>query len=353
VVLQEKVFEHGKIIAERRGEGDIVELLGLSVRWPVIAAPMAGGPSTVALCAAVSEAGGLGFLAAGYKTTQAMVDEIAGVRALTTAPFGVNLFVPGQPALDRGVIDEYLAGLRDEADRFQVALDARWDDDSWPEKLEALASLGVPLVSFTFGCPDAAEVDGLHRAGSAVIVSVTSPEEATVAAEAGADAIGAQGIEAGHRLSRLVPAIRDRVDLPVIAAGGLMTGLDVARVIDSGAIAGQLGTAFLRSPESGAHDIYKAALADPAYDGTAITRAFSGRRARGVVNRFMLAHPDAPAATYPEINNATRALRAEAVRRGDPGSINLWAGEGYALASDRPAAEILARLGAEYERAVG
>jgi nitronate monooxygenase len=327
---------------------------------------MAGGPSTPALCAAVSNAGGLGFLAAGYKSAQSVVDEVTAVRTLTGAPFGVNVFVPGQPAVDDGAVNDYLATLKDEADRFGVPLAARWDDDAWSDKLEALGGLGVPMVSFTFGCPSAAVVKRLHRAGSVVVVSVTTPEEAVLARSAGADALGAQGIEAGGhqatfsddvplksglRLSQLLPALKRQVDLPVIAAGGLMGGADVARVIASGAAAAQLGTAFLRTPESGANDIYKSALADPAYDGTTITRAFSGRRARGLVNRFIQAHPDAPASTYPEVNNATRALRAEAARRGDPQSINLWAGEGYTFAADQPAAQIVARIGAEYEAA--
>jgi nitronate monooxygenase len=343
-----------------------VELLSLSVRWPIIAAPMAGGPSTPTLCTAVSDAGGLGFLAAGYKSAGAMTDEIHAVRTRTEAPFGVNLFVPGGPAEDEGVISDYLATLAEEAERFGAPLVASWDDDHWSEKLEALVHLAVPMVSFTFGCPGPEVVDALHRVGTVVVVSVTTPEEAQAAAAAGADGVGAQGIEAGghqatfsddlplesgYRLTQLVPAIRRRVDLPVIAAGGLMSGADIARAIASGAVAAQLGTAFLRSPESGAHDIYKSALADPSYDGTAITRAFSGRRARGLVNRFMRAHPHAPASTYPEVNNATRPLRAEAVRRGDPGSINLWAGEGFTLTTDQPAAQIVTRLGGEYEAA--
>ena len=139
----------------------------------------------------------------------------------------------------------------------------------------------------------------------------------------------------------------------MVAAGGLMTGADVAAVVRAGAVAAQLGTAFLLCPESGASAAHQAALADPSFSGTAITRAFSGRRARGLVNDFMRAHPDAPSA-YPEINNATRALRRQAVARGDPQAINLWAGQGFRLAQARPAAEIMATIGSEFEdRAAG
>jgi nitronate monooxygenase len=323
---------------------------------------MAGGPSTPALAAAVSDAGGLGFLAAGYRTAEAMGDDIARLRKLTTAPFGVNVFVPQAAEVDEAAVAAYLAGLRPEADEFGVDLVPSWDDDGWQDKLDRLVSKPVPVVSFTFGCPEASVVAQLQRAGSRVVITVTTPEEARLAADVGANAVAAQGIEAGGhqgtfsddlpleagvRLADLVPAVGEVVDVPIIGAGGLTTGADVARVVRCGAIAAQVGTALLRSHESGALALHKAALADRQFQGTAVTRAFSGRRARGLNNRFMGAHPDAPSA-YPQINNATRALRREATRRGDPHAVNLWAGEGYALAEDRPAAAIITRIGREF-----
>jgi nitronate monooxygenase len=218
-------------------------------------------------------------------------------------------------------------------------------------------------VSFTFGCPAPEIVSRLHEVGSQVVVTVTTPAEASMAADAGADAVAAQGIEAGgHQgtflddtapdagwgLLALVTAIRHQVQVPVIAAGGLMTGADVAAVVRAGAAAAQLGTALLRCPESGASEVHKSALTDPTFGETQITRAFSGRRARGLVNDFMRAHPDAPSA-YPHINNATRALRRQSVARGDPHGTNLWAGQGFRLAQDRPAAEVVAAIGSEFE----
>jgi nitronate monooxygenase len=340
-----------------------MELLGLTVRWPVIGAPMAGGPSTPALAAAVSGAGGLGFLAAGYRTPQALSREIAELRELTAAPFGVNVFVPQDPAVDDRALSAYLTSLRTDAEAFDVDLVPSWNDDDWADKVALLESEGVPLVSFTFGCPPAPVVARLHDAGSRVVVTVTTPAEALLASAAGVDALCAQGIEAGGHQSTfsddvapdtgwgllaLLTAIRHEVGLPVIASGGLMTGSDVAAVVRAGAVAGQLGTALVRSTESGAHGIHKAALADPAFEGTAITRAFSGRRARGLVNRFMRAHPDAPSA-YPQINSATAALRRAAVIRGDPHALNLWAGQGYRLAEARPAGEIVTRIGTEFD----
>jgi nitronate monooxygenase len=173
-----------------------------------------------------------------------------------------------------------------------------------------------PAVSFMFGCPRAEVIAALGDAGSVVAVTVTSPGEAVIAAVTG---------------------------LPQIAAGGIMGPRQVDAVLAAGAVAAQCGTAFLRCPESGAHPVHKAALADPRYTATALTRAFSGRWARGLVNRFVLDHTDAPAA-YPEINNATRPLRAAAAAKGDPERMSLWAGQGYRSATDRPAGEIIERL---------
>jgi nitronate monooxygenase len=324
---------------------------------------MGGGPSTPALAAAVSNAGGLGFLAAGYLTVEAMARQMAELRQLTPSPFGMNVFVPQDPDVDEVALSAYLASLRPDAAKFGVEVTAAWDDDGWPEKIEHLTRDPVPVVSFTFGCPPPEVVEQLQLAGSRVVVTVTAPAEAAIAADAGADAVCAQGIEAGGHQSTFgddtapdagwgllaqLTAIRHAVALPVIATGGLMTGSDVAAVIRAGAVAAQLGTALLRCPESGATELHKSALADPAFRGTAITRAFSGRRARGLVNAFMRAHPDAPSA-YPQINNATRAIRREAIARGDPDATNLWAGQGFRLAEERPAAEIITRIGLEFE----
>jgi nitronate monooxygenase len=344
------------------------DLLGLPVRWPIVGAPMAGGPSTPRLAAAVSGGGGLGFLAAGYLSAEEMTRQIGELRALTDAPFGVNVFVPQSPDVDEAAVTAFVASLQAEAEAFGVPVVPSWDDDGWAEKLEQLRRDAVPLVSFTFGCPSSEIVRQLHDAGSRVVVTVTTPAEAVLAAGAGADAVGAQGIEAGgHQgsfdddrapdtgwgLLALVTAIRHQVGIPVVAAGGLMTGADVAAVVQAGAVGAQLGTAFLLSDESGASEVYKSALSDPSFPGTAITRAFSGRRARGLVNDFMRKHPDAPSA-YPQINNATRALRRHAVARRDPQAINLWAGQGFRLAQARPAAEIVATIGSEFEaRATG
>jgi nitronate monooxygenase len=323
------------------------------LRSPVVVAPMAGGPSTPALLAGAASAGAFGFLAAGYKTVPALAAEVSAVRAAGVTAFGVNVFVPGEPAADAARLARYVAALGGGTG------EARWDDDCYDEKVAALLADPPAAVSFTFGCPSGSVISAFRRAGSVVIVTVTSPEEALLAAEAGVDALCVQGVEAGaHRgtfvndadapapdygLLSLLGLVGSACDLPLIAAGGLMTAAQVQAVRTAGAVAAQCGTAFLRCPESGAHPLHKAALADPLSTSTTLTRAFSGRPARGIVNDFMLAHLDAPAA-YPEINNATRPLRAAAAAVGDTSAMSLWAGQGFRLALDRPAAAVAAML---------
>jgi len=335
--------------------GSLADVLG----GPLVVAPMAGGPSTPELVAAVADVGALGFLAAGYTSVDAMTSAMAAVRARTAEPFGVNVFVPGAPSADRDGLGRYLDSLRADAAAVGAELgEATWDDDAFEGKVDALVADPPAVVSFTFGCPTPEAIAALQEAGSVVAVTVTKPEEAAAAAAAGADALCVQGREAGaHRgtfdvaaplgaemgLFELIGAVAHVTDLPQVAAGGIMTPEQLRSALAAGAVAAQCGTAFLRCPESGAHATYKAALADSRYTTTAYTRAFSGRWARGLVNRFITDHPDAPAA-YPEINNATRPLRAAAAARGDADRISLWAGEGYRMAREQPAAEIVAWL---------
>ena len=321
---------------------------------PVVVAPMAGGPSTADLVIAAARAGALGFLAAGYKTAEAMTAEIAAVRAATGEPFGVNVFVPGAPCAEPAELRRYLDSLRADG----TAGDASWDDDHFDAKIEALLAGPPPVVSFTFGCPPAEVVTALQHAGATVIITVTSPDEALAAASAGADAVCSQGFEAGaHRgtfanddapgrdlgLLSLIGQVSAVTTLPQIAAGGIMGPRQVNAVLAAGAVAAQCGTAFLRCPESGAHPLHQAALADPRYTATTLTRAFSGRPARALVNQFIRDHPHAPPG-YPEINNATRPLRAAAAARGDPERMSLYAGQGYRSATTMPAGEIIERL---------
>ena len=333
---------------------------------PIVQAPMAGGPSTVELAVAVCEAGGLGFLAAGYKPPSALRDEIAQVRAGTRAPFGVNLFVPGAAPADAGALSDYLAELAPEAERQGASLgEPRFDDDGWEEKLELLCS-GEPVavVSFAFGRPDAATLARLRDRGTAVWVTVTSVAEAVTAQAAGADALVLQGTEAGgHRsaftddedaggigILALLRLVRNGVALPLVAAGGICDGHAVAAVLCAGASAAQVGTALMLSPEAATNAAQRALMNDPI--PTRLTRAFSGRLARGIVNRFMVEHSARAPRAYPEINHVTSPLRAAARARGDADAFNLWAGQAHELAQELPAGEIVRKLGAEARRAL-
>ncbi|WP_030911410.1 nitronate monooxygenase [Streptomyces sp. NRRL F-5126] len=338
-------------------------------RYPIVQAPMAGGASCPQLAAAVSDAGGLGFLAAGYKTADGMYEEIKHLRGLTGAPFGVNVFMPQTRHADRAAVELFRSQLAGEADWYDTALgdpDRGWDDGH-EAKLAILLDDPVPAVSFTFGCPPRSVFDRFRRAGTFTMVTVTTPEEARTAQAAGADAVCAQGVEAGghqgtHKdepsadgagigLMSLVVQVRDAVDLPVLAAGGLMRGHQVAAVLALGADAAQLGTAFLVTPESGADELHKHAMTDPLFARTELTRAFSGRPARGLVNRFMREHgPYAPQA-YPEVHHLTSPLRRAAARAGDPQGMALWAGQGHGMARALPAGQLVGVLAAETDAA--
>lgn len=330
-----------------------------ALRVPIVQAPLAGGASTPALTAAVGRAGALGFVAAGYRSPDALRDDIRATRELADEPFGVNVFVPGH-ATERPRYERYIEALRDEAGRQGVALgEPRFEDDAWDDKLALLEDDPVAAVSFTFGCPPADVVARLQATGSSVWVTVTDVAEAQRAAQAGADALIVQGIEAGgHRASfvdaegagdygllALLQLVGAHVDLPLVASGAIASGGALAAVLSAGAQAAQIGTAFMRCPEAGTAPAHRAALA--AETPTRLTRAFTGRQARGIVNRFLREHSaDAPPA-YPEIHHVTAPLRAAGRAAGDADMINLWAGQAHELAREVPAAEVVASLVAE------
>jgi nitronate monooxygenase len=338
-----------------------------SLRFPVIVAPMAGGPTTPELVAAVTAAGGFGFLGAGYLTGDALADLVAKTAELTGEPFGVNLFVPGPPST--ADVSGHRERMLAEAVRYGVEPgEPHWEDDNYPAKLDIVVERRVPVVSFTFGLPSAEDVGRLHEVGSQVVVTVTSPEEAQLAAEVGADALSVQGFEAGgHRglfvddpalaaggeVYGLLAALRlvsSVVDLPLIAAGGLVHGADVAAVLVAGAVAAQLGTAFMRADEAGTNTIQRHALADGGRK-TAFTRAFTGRPARGMVNRVITELSEQAPSAYPDLHHLSKPIRGAATKAGDPEAMSLWAGQTYTLAGTGPAADIFATLEREARKA--
>ncbi|MGW7405436.1 nitronate monooxygenase [Streptomyces sp. NPDC054833] len=332
---------------------------------PIVQAPMAGGVSVPQLAAAVSDAGGLGFLAAGYKTADGLYQEIKQLRGLTNRPFGVNLFMPQPEYADPSAVEVYAHQLAGEAAWYETELGDpdSGRDDGYDVKLAVLLDNPVPVVSFHFGVPTSEVLESFRRAGTLTLVTATTAEEALAVQRAGADAVIAQGVEAGghqgsHRdipendcagigLLSLVAQIRETVDLPIVAAGGIMRGGQIAAALAAGASAAQLGTAFLATPESGANALHKRALTNPLFARTELTRAFSGRPARGLVNRFMREHgPYAPAA-YPEVHHLTAPLRKAAAKAGDAQGMALWAGQGHRMARDLPAGQLVEVLAAE------
>lgn len=340
-------------------------------RYPIVQAPMAGGGSGPELAAAVCGAGGLGFLAAGYKTADGMYQEIKQLRSLTDRPFGVNLFMPQPSLADGSVVDVYREQLAGEATWYETELGDTDGpvDDGYEAKLAILREDPVPVVSFTFGCPSRAVLDSFAQVGTYTVVTVTTTAEAQAAQWSGADAVCVQGVEAGghqgtHRddphadgtgaglgLLALLGQVREAVQIPVIAAGGLMRGSQIAAVLAAGACMAQLGTAFLATPESGANPLHKQALTNPLFTHTELTRAFSGRPARGLVNRFMREHgPYAPAA-YPAVHYLTSTVRKAAAKAGDAQGMNLWAGQGHRLARELPAGRLVEVLTAELDAA--
>ncbi|GLX48647.1 oxidoreductase [Streptomyces hygroscopicus subsp. hygroscopicus] len=339
------------------------------LRHPIVQAPMAGGVSVPELVAAVGGAGGLGFLAAGYKTADGMYQEIKRLRSLTDGPFGVNVFMPQPEYAESGAVEVYAHQLAGEAAWYETELGDpdSGRDDGYDAKLAVLLDDPVPAVSFHFGVPSREALERLRRAGTVTLVTATTAEEAVAVERAGADAVIAQGVEAGghqgtHRdiaendgtgigLLSLITQIREAVRLPVVAAGGIMRGAQIAAVLAAGASAAQLGTAFLATPESGAPEVHKQALTNPLFARTETTRAFTGRPARALVNRFLREHgPYAPAA-YPEINHLTAPLRKAAAKAGDAQGMALWAGQGHRLARELPAARLVEVLVAELAEA--
>lgn len=325
---------------------------------PIVGAPMAGGPSTPRLAAAVSDAGGLGYLAGAYITAERLAEDVRAVRELTDASFGVNLFVPEERPSDREAVARYAQALRPLAERWGVSVPAAVpdSDDGFGEKLAVLIEAAVPAVSFTFGCPPAATIERLHAVGTAVTVTVTTADDARTAASAGADALCVQGAAAGgHRSTfavaeqpndleaeELLALVRDVCDLPLVAAGGVRDHADVRRLLGAGAVAVQVGTALLLTPEAGTKPAHRAALVDPARDRTAVTRAYSGRPARGLLNAFIEQFDALAPAEYPQVNTMTGALRRAAAD--DPDVLNLWAGTGFAAAREASVADVVRAL---------
>ncbi len=340
----------------------------LGIENPIIQGPMGGGPSTPELVAAVSNAGGLGSLGAAYLSPDQIGETIRRIRALTDRPFQVNLFVGGwrtdlsfDPALMLALLAEIHATLG-----LAAPTVPQLGSDPYPAQLEAVLDARPPIFSFTFGIPDRDAMSRLKSRGILVIGTATTAAEARLVSEAGVDAIAAQGSEAGaHRGTFAAPfeesmvptltltrQIRGALSTPVIASGGLMDGTDILSALDAGASAAGLGTAFLVCPESGASDAHKRAILNAGRDTTVITRAFSGRPARGLRNDFIarLEGQENAILPYPLQNALTRTMRMAAGKQGAAGFLSLWAGTGVARARAMPAGQLVRCLVEEMDQ---
>jgi nitronate monooxygenase len=328
---------------------------------PIIQAPMAGGPDSPALAAAVANAGGIGSLGCAYLTPAQIASCVADMRARTNRPFAFNLFVRADAPDDAEAearAMRVLAPFREE-----LGLDASISSSRaaprFEDQLEAVLRAKPPIFSFTFGVPTREQIAAVRGRGITVVGTATTVDEVKALDDAEVDAICVQGAEAGgHRgtfLGRFEYALVGTLPLvqqalaatkrPVIAAGGIMTGAAIRAVLALGAAAAQLGTAFMCCDEAGTSAPHRKALTTAT--STTITRAFSGRPARGIVNRMTEAFADGSAAPFPQHQRLTSDLRREATRQSRTDLMQLWAGQGAPLVRAIPAAQLVAALAAE------
>ena len=342
------------------------------LKYPIIQAPLAGGGDTPDLVAAVCNSGGLGFIGAAYLTAQQIASTAAAVRAQTSRPFGINLFAPlppeqpsAKPELMLQRLRPYFAELGLPAPSLPASTGTPFD-----EQLSAALESGASFFSFTFGILPETAVEAIKAKNMFLIGTATTVDEAIALENAGVDAVVTQGSEAGgHRGTfagdfsagmvgniSLIPQVVDAVRVPVIASGGIMDGRGIVAAIALGAAAVQMGTAFLTCLEAGIPEAYKEAILRGREDQTRITRAFSGRPARGIVNRFMTEIESNGGGDlippFPVQNALTRPLRSAAAKQGRTEFLSLWSGQGVRLARRQPASALIQRLGEEIDRTV-
>lgn len=330
---------------------------------PLVGAPMAGGPSTPQLAAAVSNAGGLGMLAAGYLNAYQLAEQVKQTRELTKRPFGVNLFCPADPndnpADAEVLLQDYRLALAPLGREY--GLDILNDEivlpDYFDSLLDWLLASPVPVVTFTFGCPSAEDVERLQAVGTCVGITVTHPQDATLAAQAGANFLCVQGPDAGgHQstfrvqdevnqlpLSQLVPTVQAVTNLPLVGGGGIGNSEDVQSLLSLGVEAVQVGTLLLLSDEAGTSQAHRDALQSGITE-TRLTRAFTGRPARAIVNDFVAEFDALAPAVYPYMHYLTAPLRTKAKDAGTWQHVNAWASTESKRVESRPVGEIILNL---------
>jgi nitronate monooxygenase len=337
----------------------------LKIRYPIIQAPMAGGPTTSALVSAVSNAGGLGMIGAGYMQPNQIRKQIREVREVTDKPFGINLFVPTKYTMEKGKIQKAETLLQPIREQFEVDIPKSFpsyekDLETFHEQVYILIEEKVPICSFTFGIPSTEIITKLKKHEIIVLGTATTVREAIMNERAGIDAVVVQGTEAGgHRgtfigdfeqsligLMALVPQVADSISIPVIAAGGIMDGRGIMAAKCLGAFGVQLGTAFLVCQESGANTAHKDAIIKANEEQAVLTRAFSGKMARGIHNHFigeMDVHEEL-LPEYPLQNELTKEIRKASTAAGNPEFMSLWGGQSPRLAKKQTVLELMNKI---------
>ncbi|MCG7343223.1 nitronate monooxygenase [Sporosarcina sp. ACRSL] len=310
----------------------------LGIEHPIIQAPMAG-VTTPEFVAASADAGILGSIGAGYLSAEATRDFIREVKKLTDKPFAVNLFVPEQTEMEQEQLRQAYFALQPIGKKLGMPFwKAPLSEPSFDGQIDVIIEEEVAVCSFTFGLPDETVIQKLKEHNVYLIGTATTVEEAVLVEQAGMDAVVAQGKEAGgHRgsflgeqlvpLEELLPSIVEAIGIPVIAAGGIANGEHLRHQLSRGAAAVQIGTALLATEESGAHPLYKQAVIDATENNTVLTKAFSGKSARGIRNEFIEMMEGFPIAPYPYQNDLTKKIRSEAAAQSRPEFMSLWAGE--------------------------
>jgi nitronate monooxygenase len=337
---------------------------------PLILAPLSGGPSNPTLVAAASNAGCLGSLGGAYLSPEALEGEIREARSRTGRPFAVNLFIPcPDPPLTEEQISAALFATRkyrDELDLADPAVKPPYGEN-WENQFAVVLRERPAAFSFTFGLLDSEKVRACRARGILTMGTATTLEEGMAVEKSGADAVVAQGTEAGGHRGMFLPEQEDpaiqtlvltkllaeNLEIPVVAAGGIMDGQGMAAAVRAGAQAAQLGTAFLACTETGISPAYREALLRTGAKKTRLTRAFSGRLARGLENRFMLEMESAraPILPFPVQNSFTRDIRKKAASVGRSEYLSLWAGTGVDRIRATDTASLVKTLLAEFKEA--
>ena len=344
----------------------------LKIKYPIIQAPMAGGVTTVELVAAVSRAGGLGMIGAGYMKPEQMRNQIREVKKLTSKPFGVNLFVPNvfEVSVDEiqaanQLLNPLRKGLNLPPKEFVEVPGFEQLSEAFRQQVQVVREESVPVCSFTFGIPSYEVIEELKQANILLAGTATTVEEAIVNEKRGMDMVVIQGSEAGgHRgnflqkndessvgLMSLIPQAADHVSIPVIAAGGIMDGRGVMAAICLGAMGVQMGTAFLTCEESGALNVHKEAVLQAKESETVLTRSFSGKWARGINNKFIQAMQEKEKGLpdFPVQNTLTQDIRRASGEKKEPDYLSLWSGQSPRLARKVSAASLLEMIISEAE----